>query len=71
VDGQVAGPAPVRGRWLQPGEHLVEVVPAAAAPGAPPALSRRVPVRSSVETVVTFDVDGAIETQIRERPLAP
>ena len=71
VDGQVAGPSPVRGRWLQPGEHLVEVAPVAAAPGAPPALSRRVPVRSDVETVVTFDVDGAIETQVRERPLAP
>ena len=70
LDGQAAGPAPLRGRWLQPGEHLVEILPVAGGAAAP-ALSRKVAVRSDVETVVTFDVDGAIEMQIRERSLAP
>ena len=67
VDGEMAGAAPLRRRWLQPGEHRVEVFPATGADAAP-AVSRTVTVHSQVETVVTFDVDGKLETQVRERP---
>ena len=67
IDGQTAGPAPLRGRWLAPGEHLVEVFPAAGADAAP-AVARTVTVRSEMETVLTFDLGGALETQVRERP---
>jgi serine/threonine-protein kinase len=67
LDGKMAGPAPLRGRWLAPGEHRVEVFPATGVT-AEPALSRVVTVRSAVETVLTFDLGGAQETQVRERP---
>jgi serine/threonine protein kinase len=67
IDGQVAGPAPLRGKWLQPGDHRVEVFPATGVT-AEAAVTQTVTVRSQVETVVTFDVDGRQETQVRERP---
>jgi len=70
LDGQVLGPAPIRGRWLAPGEHQVEVLPLAGGVGTP-ALARAVTLRSDVETVLTFDVLGGLETQIRERPFSP
>jgi serine/threonine-protein kinase len=65
LDGQVLGPAPIRGRWLAPGEHFVEIF---ATGSTTPAVSQTVTVRSGVETVVTFDVDGRLPTQVRERP---
>lgn len=67
LDGQMAGPAPLRGRWLAPGNHLVEVFPVSGVTAAP-SVSRTVTVRSEVETVLTFDLGGAQETQVRERP---
>jgi predicted Ser/Thr protein kinase len=68
VDGQVLGPAPIRGRWLAPGAHQVDVFPLASGGSGAAAVSRSVTLRSDVETVVTFDVLGAAETQVRDRP---
>ena len=65
LDGTVLGPAPIRGRWLAPGEHFVEVFAAAA---TTPPVTQTVTVNSGIETVVTFDVDGRQPTQVRERP---
>ena len=67
LDGQVLGPAPIRGRWLAPGDHQVEVF-ALAGPAAAAVVTRAITLRSDVETVVTFDVGGQLETQVRERP---
>jgi len=67
LDGQMVGAAPLRGRWLAPGEHLVEVFPVGAAGGEPP-VKVTVTVASGEETVVTFDVDGGQGTQVRSRP---
>jgi serine/threonine-protein kinase len=65
LDGALLGPSPIRGRWLAPGEHFVEVF----ADGATtPPVTQTVTVRSGFETVVTFDVDGRQPTQVRERP---
>ncbi len=69
LDGKVEGLAPLRGRYLQPGDHLVELFPASGATTAP-AISQTVPIRSDVETIVTFDVDSKIPLAVRERPLA-
>jgi serine/threonine-protein kinase len=69
LDGQMAGAAPLRGRWLAPGEHLVEVFPAGAA-GGEPAVKVTVTIDSDQESVVTFDVDGTQPTQVRARPAA-
>jgi hypothetical protein len=65
LDGQVLGPAPIRGRWLAPGEHFLEVLAVGA---TTPPVTQTVTVKSGVETVVTFDVDGRLATQVRERP---
>jgi len=68
IDGKMAGPAPLRNRRLRPGEHRIEVFPNAGVTAAP-AVSLSVVVRSDVESVVTFDLDGRLETQQRERPV--
>jgi hypothetical protein len=68
LDGQMIGAAPVRGRWLPPGEHLIEVFPASS-PGSEPAVRQTITVSSDQETVVTFDVDGKIELTTRTRSL--
>ncbi|MBP1643258.1 MAG: serine/threonine protein kinase with Chase2 sensor [Acidobacteria bacterium] len=70
LDGQMAGPAPLRGRWLAPGEHRVEIFPVSGMT-ATPVLSQAVTVRSEVETVLTFDLAGGQVTQVRERPAPP
>jgi len=70
IDGSPAGPAPLRHRWLAPGDHFVEVFPIGATDAATPAVAQPIPVRSNTETVVTFDVDGTQPLQIRERPVA-
>jgi serine/threonine-protein kinase len=68
IDGQMAGPAPVRGRWLEPGQHAVEVF-AVAGGGVTPALAQSIEIKSGVETIVSFDVDGRVAPTIRERPI--
>lgn len=69
LDGQMLGAAPLRGRWLTPGEHLVEVFPVGATGGEPP-VKVTVTIDSEIETVVTFDVDGGQPTQVRTRAAA-
>ncbi|MCM2269516.1 MAG: serine/threonine protein kinase [Thermoanaerobaculia bacterium] len=68
LDGQPVGATPVRGLWVAPGSHFLEIF-GLAAEGEPP-FSRTIEIRSGVETVVTFDLDGRAESLIRERPLA-
>jgi serine/threonine-protein kinase len=68
LDGQMIGAAPVRGRWLPPGEHLIEIFPASS-PGAEPSVRQTVAISSDQETVLTFDVDGKVELTTRTRPL--
>jgi len=68
LDGQPVGATPVRGLWVAPGSHFLEIFDLAE--GGEPPFARSVEVRSGVETVVTFDLDGRIESLIRERPLA-
>ena len=67
IDGQLVGPAPVRGKWMEPGEHLVEIL-AVADGGVAPSVSRTITVKSDVETILSFDVDGKLEPTLREKP---
>jgi hypothetical protein len=69
IDGTMAGPTPLRGRWLAPGEHFVEVF--AAGDALEPGFARSIPIASDAETVVTFDLDGRVEATVRDRPLPP
>ena len=67
LDGDLAGTTPLRGLLLSPGEHFLEVF---AAGESAPAIARSVTIASDVETVVTFDLDGRVETIVRDKPLA-
>ncbi|HEX9800907.1 MAG TPA: serine/threonine-protein kinase [Thermoanaerobaculia bacterium] len=67
IDGQPRGLSPVRGAWVPPGSHFLEIYLAAS--DAEPAWSRSLEIRSGVETIVTFDLDGRVETLVRERPV--
>lgn len=69
LDGEVAGATPLRGRWLAPGQHFVEVFAAGGDPSMP-GFAQSVAVRSDVETIVTFDLDGVLAPTVRERPLS-
>ena len=59
----------LKGDW-GPGEHRVEIFPVSGMT-ATPVVSQAVTVRSEVETVLTFDLGGGQETQVRERPAPP
>jgi len=67
IDGAAAGPTPMRGRWLAPGDHFVEIFPLGGA--SEPGFSRSLAIRSGVDSVLTFDLDGKIEATVRERPI--
>jgi eukaryotic-like serine/threonine-protein kinase len=67
LDGQPRGLSPVRGAWIPPGSHFLEIY--ALPTDAEPAWSRSLEIRSAVETIVTFDLDGRVETLVRERPV--
>ncbi len=69
IDGQLVGNAPVRGRWVEPGEHFVEILSVGGG-GVAPALARSIMVKSDIETILSFDIDGKLEPTLREKPLA-
>jgi hypothetical protein len=69
LDGEVAGATPLRGRWVAPGTHFVEVFAVGGDPTAP-GFAQSVAVKSDVETIVTFDLDGVMAPTVRERPLS-
>jgi serine/threonine-protein kinase len=70
IDGKPAGPTPLRGKWLAPGTHLVEI---AALPdaSAPAILSETIEIATDQETLFTFDLDGRAERRISSRPALP
>jgi len=68
LDGEVAGGTPLRGRWLAPGPHFVEVFALGGNPTTP-GFSQSVAIKSDVETILTFDLDGVMTPTVRERPL--
>jgi hypothetical protein len=69
IDGQPVGATPVRGLWTAPGSHFVEIFAVGAT--GDPGFAQAIEIRSDVETVVTFDLDGRAAHLIRERPLGP
>jgi predicted Ser/Thr protein kinase len=68
LDGQPLGSTPVRGQWIAPGSHFLEIFGLDAA--GEPAFAEAIELRSDVETVVTFDLDGRAQNLIRERALS-
>ena len=68
VNGQAFGATPVQRRLLPPGITALEI---SAGPeiGAGPQVTQSLRLKSDVETIVTFDVDGQRETRAVEKPL--
>jgi serine/threonine protein kinase len=69
VDGEIIGETPVRGLHLAPGMHSVAVFFALPAPGS--TQTTETTVRSSEETILTFDPGNEGEVTIRTRTLEP
>jgi hypothetical protein len=70
LDGKPAGPTPLRGRWLAPGMHLVEIA-ANGETGAAAVLSETIDVASGQETILSFDLGGAQPRNLSSRPALP
>ncbi|MBP7587392.1 MAG: serine/threonine protein kinase [Thermoanaerobaculia bacterium] len=70
LDGASAVPTPLRGRWLAPGAHVVEIV-GTQEPGAPVLRTERVEIRSENESILTFDLDGRSPQRLAEKPILP
>ncbi len=70
LDGAPAVATPLRGRWLAPGPHLVEVV-AASDPASPVLIRESVAIRSESESILTFDLDGRSPQRLSEKPILP
>lgn len=70
LDGAPAIPTPLRGRWLAPGPHIVEIV-ASPDPVAPVLRRESVEIRSENEAILTFDLDGRSPQRLAERPIVP
>ncbi len=70
LDGGTPESTPLRGRWLAPGRHRLEIAASSDA-AAPALLSEMVTIESDVESVFTFDLDGHLATKRSSRPLLP
>ncbi len=70
LDGASAIPTPLRGRWLAPGPHVVEIV-ASQDPAAPVLRRESVQIRSENESILTFDLDGRSPQRLAEKPIVP
>ena len=69
VDGRSVGSSPVRGLVLSPGKHQLQVF--ATTDPTLPLADATVDIRSSRETVVTFDLTGKRELAFRYRDPSP
>ncbi len=70
LDGALALPTPLRGRWLAPGPHVVQIV-ATQDPAAPALLQESVQIRSESESILSFDLDGRNPQRLAEKPILP
>lgn len=70
LDGEPAVPTPLRGRWLAPGPHRVEIV-ASQDPAAAVLKTESVEIRSETEAILTFDLDGRNPQRLAEKPILP
>ena len=70
LDGAPAVATPLRGRWLAPGPHTVEIV-AAPDPASPVLRQESVVIRAESESILTFDLDGRSPLRLAEKPILP
>ncbi len=70
LDGAPAVPTPLRGRWLAPGPHRVEIV-ASQDPAAPVLRQEQIEIRSENESILTFDLDDRSPQRLAEKPIVP
>ena len=70
LDGGPAVPTPVRGLWVAPGPHVVDVV-ATQDPESPVLRQESIRIRSEYESILTFDLDGHSPQRLAEKPVVP
>ncbi len=70
IDGGPPVATPVRGRWLAPGPHRVEIA-AGPDPAAAALVAETIDVESNFESIFTFDLDGRREAKRTARALLP
>ena len=70
LDGALAVATPLRGRWLAPGPHIVEIV-ATPDPASPVLRRESIEIRSESESILTFDLDGRSQQRLAEKPILP
>ncbi len=70
LDGALAVATPLRGRWLAPGPHTVEIV-AAPDPASPVLRKETVVIRAESESILTFDLDGRSPLRLAEKSILP
>jgi len=70
IDGGPPAATPVRGRWLAPGPHRVEIA-AGPDPTAAVLVAETIDVESNFESIFTFDLDGRREAKRTARALLP
>jgi len=68
IDGEPAGSTPLRGLWLAPGNHFVEIF--ASDGSAEPGFAQSLEIHSGAETIVTFDLAGKQPDLVREKPIS-
>ena len=70
LDGAPAVATPLRGRWIAPGPHIVEIV-ASPDPASPVLVKESVAIRSESESILTFDLDGRSPQRLSEKSILP
>ena len=65
VDGNLVGNSPIQGKKLSPGSHRLELYPLEGATAS--LATAQLDIRTSQETVVTFDLTGRQELSVRSR----
>ncbi len=69
INSTEAGASPLRGKWLLPGSHQVEIVPISPSASSS-TLRETILISSGQETVVTFDLEQRQPLHVRQKPLS-
>ncbi len=67
IDGEEVGATPIRGRILEAGTYRLKILPVGDSTGPP--IEASLSVQGGKETLITFDLTGEQEMQVRRRPI--
>ena len=67
IDGEELGATPIRGHILEAGTYRLKILPVGNPTGSP--IEASLSVQGGKETLVTFDLTGEQEMQVRRRKI--